>query len=402
MLTSRMRQTSIAVLSVVFGISMYVAMNGFMEGVNNEQTKVTFTAMAHIKVHNEAVNEVKSIGAAPQNANTISFVSNAKSINYTKGIKDAESLLHKLRQVPQVTCATPQLNQNVFIQNGVLQFNATLSGVEVATEHELFKTANYMVEGDFYAIEKRTDGILLGAGLAEKIGVRTGNVITVSNNEGTSKTFKVMGLFETGATGPDRSRAIVSIRTARQFFAQNRRYASEVLAGIDNYNNAEKVAAAIAPMTSYKVEPWQEGNAQLDSSGLLRDIIAIAVSLTILIVAGFGIYNIMNMTVNEKIKEIAILKAMGFNGADIKEIFVSQALFIGLIGGLLGLVIGSVIVSIIDGVPFEMGTMETLPVAYRPQDYVLAFVFGLSFTFIAGYLPAQKAAKLDPVEILRS
>jgi ABC-type antimicrobial peptide transport system permease subunit len=55
----------------------------------------------------------------------------------------------------------------------------------------------------------------------------------------------------------------------------------------------------------------------------LRDIIAIAVSLTILIVAGFGIYNIMNMTVNEKIKEIAILKAMGFNGNDVIEIFLT-------------------------------------------------------------------------------
>jgi lipoprotein-releasing system permease protein len=76
-----------------------------------------------------------------------------------------------------------------------------------------------------------------------------------------------------------------------------------------------KVAAsAIKKLTHYKVEPWQEGNSQLDSANVLRDIIAIAVSLTILIVAGFGIYNIMNMTVNEKIKEIAILKAMGFNG----------------------------------------------------------------------------------------
>ena len=91
-----------------------------------------------------------------------------------------------------------------------------------------------------------------------------------------------------------------------------------------DYNNARAVAKKISALTDYKVESWQEGNDQLVSSSLLRDILAISVSLTILIVAGFGIYNIMNMTVNEKIKEIAILKAMGFNGKDVIEIFLTQ------------------------------------------------------------------------------
>ena len=153
--------------------------------------------------------------------------------------------------------------------------------------------------------------------------------------------------------------------------------------------------------TDYKVEAWQEGNSQLDSANVLRDIIAIAVSLTILIVAGFGIYNIMNMTVNEKIKEIAILKAMGFNGKDIIEIFLIQSVFIGFIGGLTGLGLGSIIVRIVDNPPFEMGTLTTLPTAYNASDYALAFCFGIIVTFLAGYLPAKKASKIDPVEILR-
>ena len=168
-----------------------------------------------------------------------------------------------------------------------------------------------------------------------------------------------------------------------------------------DYYEAEKVAAEIRHFTDYKVEPWQEGNSQLDSSNVLRDIMAIAVSLTILIVAGFGIYNIMTMTVNEKIKEIAILKAMGFNGKDVIEIFLTQSVVIGLIGGFTGMIMGGIISRIIDNVPFEIASLTTLPVEYRASDYLMAFVFGLIITFLAGYLPAKKASQVDPVAILR-
>ena len=117
--------------------------------------------------------------------------------------------------------------------------------------------------------------------------------------------------------------------------------------------------------------------------------------------AGFGIYNIMNMTVNEKIKEISILKAMGFNGKDVIEIFLTQSVVIGLLGGFTGLFLGNIIVRIVDNIPFEIATLTTLPVEYETTDYVLAFFFGIIVTTLAGYLPARKASKIDPVDVLR-
>ena len=153
--------------------------------------------------------------------------------------------------------------------------------------------------------------------------------------------------------------------------------------------------------TDYKVESWNEANGQLEAGNDLRNYLAIAVSLTILLVAGFGIYNIMNMTVNEKIKEIAILKAMGFEGRDIIEIFLTQSLIIGMIGGLIGLLFGGLVSGVISKVPFEVASLETLPMAFRRADYLSAQGFGLITTFIAGYLPARKASLVDPVEIIR-
>lgn len=401
MLMTRLRQLLVAVLSVTFGISMYIFMNGFMAGVNNQQTDITFTSMPHIKIYNDLPFEVQSILPEPEESRSVLMVNNARNIPYTEGIKNADAIKEDLSSLEVISGITTQLNENVFIRNGVTKISATLSGIETLGENQLFETEKYLTEGDLYELDKRSNGIILGTGLARKIGVTTGNNVLVSTSDGVSKTFKVIGLIETGASAADRSRALVSIQSARQLFSKNKSYATEVMVNIKDYNKAPAAAEAIRQRTDYKVEPWQEGNSQLDSANVLRDIIAIAVSLTILIVAGFGIYNIMNMTVNEKIKEIAILKAMGFSGGDVVEIFLVQSVVIGFIGGLTGLVLGNIVSRIVDRIPFKIATVDTLPVEYQTSDYAMAFLFGIIITFLAGYLPARKASKLDPVEILR-
>ena len=399
-LTSRLRQLLVAVLSVTFGISMYVFMNSFMAGVNNHQTEITFTSMAHIKIFNELESEVLPILPEPEDE-SILMVNNARNIRYTEGIRNADALKQDLLQIPEIQGISSQFNQNIFIRNGVSKRSASLSGIETLNEDKLFKTSDYIIEGDLFELDKRANGIILGVGLAQNIGVGTGDNVSVITSDGVSKVFKVVGMIETGSISADRSRALVSMQTAQQLFSKNKSYATEVLVNVKDYYEAEKVAAEIRQFTDYKVEAWQEGNSQLDSANVLRDIIAIAVSLTILIVAGFGIYNIMTMTVNEKMKEIAILKAMGFNGKDVIEIFLTQSVVIGMIGGLSGMLMGNVITRIIDQIPFEISSLSNLPVLYRPIDYAMAFFYGLIITFLAGYLPAKKASNVDPVAILR-
>ena len=120
--------------------------------------------------------------------------------------------------------------------------------------------------------------------------------------------------------------------------------------------------------------------------------------------AGFGIYNILNMFIIEKMNDIAILKATGFTGRDIMFIFIVQALTIGLIGALLGLSIGYAVSAFIDTIPFEpeaLPTIKKYPINYDPLFYISAVLFALLATFLAGFLPARKAQKIDPIEIIR-
>ncbi|HPI55126.1 MAG TPA: FtsX-like permease family protein, partial [Chitinophagaceae bacterium] len=125
---------------------------------------------------------------------------------------------------------------------------------------------------------------------------------------------------------------------------------------------------------------------------------------TLLIVAGFGIYNILNMMIYEKMDSIAILKATGFSGKDVKRIFTTIALAIGFFGGIFGLVFGFLVSKGVDQIPFNtaaLPTIKTFPVNYNPKYYLIGIVFSLVTTYLAGLFPARKASKIDPVIIIR-
>ncbi len=145
-------------------------------------------------------------------------------------------------------------------------------------------------------------------------------------------------------------------------------------------------------------------NAQFETGTTIRNLITYAVSITLLIVAGFGIYNILNMLIYEKMNDIAILKATGFSGKDVQYIFMSQAMIIGFLGGILGLLIGYGLASLIGTLPFKtaaLPTVTTYPVNINPLFFIIGFSFAMVSTFLAGYLPSKKAKKIDPVTIIR-
>ena len=136
----------------------------------------------------------------------------------------------------------------------------------------------------------------------------------------------------------------------------------------------------------------------------MRSLISYSVGITLLIVAGFGIYNILNMMIYEKMDSIAILKATGFSGRDVNRIFIIIAESIGIFGGIIGLLFGFLLSSVIDQIPFNtaaLPTIKTYPINYNPFFYLIGIVFSLITTYFAGFFPARKASRVDPVIIIR-
>ncbi|MGD9977957.1 MAG: ABC transporter permease [Bacteroidales bacterium] len=401
-LTSRIWQTVVAILGVTFGVSIYIFMNSFMNGVNQTQDDMAFSSMSHIRIFNEddvnPFNPVESFYNSPQ---TLFNIRNRKNIQYTDGIKNTSEIISFLEKQEEITHIACHLDFNVFFRSGSKKISGLISGVETENEDKLFNTSSDVIQGRWSDLTFRKSGIILGKVLAENLGVRVNDHINVLTSDGVSKNYTVVGIFESSIKTTDKSKAYLNIASARQLLSKNHDYASDILVNIQDKNKTGYFIKNITSVIPYQVETWQNANQQLVAMTQIRNILAIAVSLAILLVAGFGIYNIMNMTINEKIKEIAILKAMGFSGKDIKIIFLSQATAIGLAGSVAGVLLGYFISSLVNQVPFRIAGLTTLPIQYRPQDFVLAVVFGIVTTLIAGYLPARKASKIDPVIIIR-
>ena len=164
-LTSKIKQTIVALLGVTFGISMYVFMNSFMTGVNDIQTVLAFTSISHIHIYNDGPADHTNLVKRVYKGNVAINLRNAKVIQYTEGIKNTREILSLVRKQPEVIGITPQVNINVFFRNGSNKINGTLSGVDVENENKLFNIASYMTSGNWNELQYRHDGVILGLDL---------------------------------------------------------------------------------------------------------------------------------------------------------------------------------------------------------------------------------------------
>ena len=216
--------------------------------------------------------------------------------------------------------------------------------------------------------------------------------------------MKIVGIFQTGLAEVDNVQSYVNLKMAQQLLGQGNNYISNIHIKLHDMSLAAGMAKTISKEYNVSALDIIAANAQFETGTSIRNLITYAVSITLLIVAGFGIYNILNMLIYEKMKDIAILKATGFSGEDVRRIFISQAMIIGFTGGVLGLIIGYLVSVMISHVPMEfeaLPTIKTYPVNFDPMFYIIGIIFALISTFLAGYLPSRKAAKIDPVEIIR-
>lgn len=276
-----------------------------------------------------------------------------------------------------------------------------MAGVQIDEENKMFDIQGNMVSGNLHDLNRVHNSILIGKGIADKLSLHTGDNITVRSGKGTMLIMRVVGIFATTIKAVDETKSYANITTVQSLMGKDRSYVTDIKVNVTDYNNAPSVARQIEAITGYKAEDWVKANEQLKAGFKVRAVILNSVIGVILLVAGFGIYNILNMTIYEKIKEIAILKAQGFSGKAVTSIFLQQAVMIGLIGGIVGVTFGFLLTLMVSKIYIGAGTLKYLPMSFYIPHYFQALSFGIITTIAAGYFPARKAAKVDPVTIIR-
>jgi lipoprotein-releasing system permease protein len=404
-LLSRVKQTSIAALGVTFGIGAFIILMSFMTGLNDLLDGLVLNRTPHVHIYNEIEpNPNQPAILYEELANNMNVIHSIKPKLTQLKIHNALPIMNYLNNDKKVKGAIPQVKTQVFYTAGAIELNGIVTGINPINESNLFNFSDYIIEGTPQDLKNNLNGILLGIGIAKKMSLKIGDRVQLATPKGDFIPLKIVGFFQSGLSEVDNVQSYVNLQTAQRILGENQNYITDINVKLFDIDNAVPMSKAIAREFNLTAIDINTANAQFETGTDIRNLISYAVSITLLIVAGFGIYNILNMMIYEKMNDIAILKATGFSGFDVKMIFISQAVIIGLVGGILGLIIGFGVSKLISTLPFEteaLPTVKTFPVNFDYMYYAVGIVFAMISTFFAGYLPARKAQNIDPVEIIR-
>jgi lipoprotein-releasing system permease protein len=397
-IVTRKKQTLVAALGVTIGVAIYLFMNSLSSGFSQFSRDEIFKNSAHIKIYKN--DELSKPIAAGTGGTGETVIVNPQITTLSNKIINPEALMAAVKNEPYVTHALAQVSFDAFYNRGRAQVRGSGNGVNMFDYDAMFNTGKYMVAGSIAALQGNLNGIIIGSGIAEKLSLSLGDNITVSSSFGVVKVMKIVGIFTTGSGISDDSRSYVNVSTAQQFVKEGPAYVSTLFINTPNPDKTEAYAAMLQKITEYKVEDWKTTNADVMAGDKTRSTMMNAISLSILLMAAFGIYNILSSTVSQKINDIAILKATGFSGRDVIKIFVSEAIIMGVIGCIGGLAFGAVLISILSNV-YMGGPVGYFPISFEPSLFAQSLVLGMVITICAGFFPAKKAANVDPVSIFR-
>jgi lipoprotein-releasing system permease protein len=405
LLLARLKQSAVAAIGVTFGIAMFIALQSFMTGLNKLLDGLSLNRTPHVRLYNEIKPSANQpINEFPLYKGSYNFISSVKSATARVEIYNSGYIMQSLKKDERVLGFSPRIAAQAFFNNGVIDINGVINGIDVQEESRLFSFTDYVVEGKAADLKNISNSIIPGIALAKKMMINIGDVVQITTAKGDRYQLKVVGFFQSGINEFDKVQSYASIATVQKILGKANNYITDIEVKLRDMNRAPALAKEYTQLYNTDAEDIQTANAQFETGSRVRLTISYSVGITLLIVAGFGIYNILNMMIYEKMDSIAILKATGFSGSDVKKIFLAISLGIGFVGGLFGLLFGFLLSKIIDQIPFvttALPTVKTYPINYSPVFYITGILFSLFTTYLAGFFPARKAGKVDPVVIIR-
>ena len=401
---SHKRQSLVCIAGVTISVMMFLVMTSMMDGLTGKFIIETVEASGHITIKDEP-RETRTLilEKAYTDPNSLLVIEGVKPRETVRKIRNAGGLLATLDRVPGVIAVAPVVEESAIATYGTKTINVVVMGVDPERQVKVTTIGEKLVSGDFSRLRSVADGIILGRGVADVLGAELDDTIVLSSPTGGRTTSRVVGVFQTGVTPVDYSRAYMLLNSA-QTLLDKKNVINEIVIRTDDYTKAEALAAQIEGISGYRTESWQEASANFLKIFRIQEIITYIITAALLVVAAFGVLNILIMAVLERVNDIAILKSFGLSRRDISIIYLFQGLVIGLIGASVGLVAGKLSIEGLRRVPIPMeGLVKTegLLMSEHAHNYYAAFISAIVVVLIASVYPARRAAKYDPVEVIR-
>lgn len=383
--------SAIAVLGIAAGVAVLVIALALVNGFNQDIQGKVLAGTAHL-------NLLRKDGGA---------------------IPSYPTLMQKLSRVPGVRAVAPTHYEQVFLSHAGHGLGIILKGVDVRAPREANEVWNFVQSGSverLAAASQDAPGVLLGRVVAEELGVKVGDVLTLIPPQGRLtplgmiprlQRLRVVGLFSSGLYEYDSSWGYVSLETLRQILGSENPVTVLQMKVQDIYavkEIARRVQQVAGP--EYTTTDWQELNQPVFAALQIQRVVVVVVLTLMIFIAALNIITSLVMMVVEKTRDISVLRAMGAPATSIVRVFIWQGVLVGLIGTVLGLGLGLGLSVLADRyhwirLPETVFSISYAPFRPRLEDVAIVAGIALLISLLATIYPARQAARLNPVEGLR-
>lgn len=403
-LITHLRQTLVCVAGVVISVTMFITMLSMMRGFTDKFIVETVESSGHVIVHDEP-RETRSqiLRRVVTSPDAVLALEGDRPREQVEKIKNPMGLLATIRRMPGIVDASPVVNGDATATFGTKTYPLQLIGCDPEKQTQVTTIGDNVIEGSFDRIKTAANGVVLGRGVALTLGLRLDDSFTLTSPTGGQLFAKVVGIFDTGVTPVDYGRGYMLLSAAQTLLGR-KSIINEIVIRTDDYNEADLIAARIEGLCGYKTEGWKEANANFLKIFAVQTAITYIITAALMIVAAFGVLNILIMAVLERVNDIAILKSFGYSRGDITKIYLMQGLAIAVVGAFLGLICAKLSVEGLRRLPIKMEGLvraEGLLMSEHASTYVIAVVMVTIIVLVASVYPARRAASFDPVDVIR-
>ncbi len=318
-----------------------------------------------------------------------------------------KNLAEKLEKIDGVKGVIPKVStQGIIKYTGI--YGTHVSGVKVdgldfEKAEKGLELKNKIVYGEMNPKKKNT--ILIGKELFNQLGAEIGDKITLVSPENQELPLVIGGVFESGYYDYDVNMVIIPLATAQYLLYLDENDVTSLEVTLFNPYRAEEVADKIFNKYGFLSRTWGDQNRNLLSALALEKTVMIVVFSLIVVIAGFVVWVIMNMLVREKIKDIGIMRAMGFPKKTIMRIFLFEGMTLGGIGIVIGTVLSLSILWYVENYSISGITniyyLTKIPVELSLKEIITIIFVNIIIIFLSSVFPAYRAGKMETMEALR-
>ena len=403
----RKRQTLTTMLAVSVSTTVLITTISLTRGLLDSFTETIIDVAPHISLKGEKLDPIPTNLFGFDKAGKATFVKDNIGRDEPEEVRNYGQILDIAASPAfsgKIVAASPFVESQIMAVKGNRNQPVLLKGVIIDREDRISHIGRSLTSGDLVQFKKTPDALLVGRTVAEDLDVQLDDQITIIAPDGTSRQCKVAGIFFTGVNAADNT-IMASLKLGQTVEGLPPNKVTGISFKVrDPFANAP-VAEGLERMTGYRCLTWQEENASV--LALFRRIGVIVLSLVgfVGVVSGFGVANILVTTVFEKSRDIAIMKSFGFSAGQMVGLFIFEGFLVGLGGALAGGVMATGSIAFLASLHVQSSqgplTKSGFSMSWNPWYFFFVILVTVIISTIAAALPSIKAAKLEPVKVLR-